>query len=145
MWAARVIVLAIVLVGSARPAFAEIFSWRDAEGRIQFGDRKPADSRVTTIKLRKVNSLRAVTVEAIEVAANSKVTLYSATWCGYCRRAREYFKHEAIPFEEYDIETSDKGRTDYARLNGNGVPIILFGKQRMNGFDAAQFAALYQD
>ena len=144
MWAARVIVLAIALVG-ARPAFAEIFSWRDAEGRIQFGDRKPADSRVTTVKLRKVNSLRAVTVEAIEVAANSKVTLYSATWCGYCRRAREYFKHEAIPFEEYDIETSDKGRKDYARLNGSGVPIILFGKQRMNGFDAAQFAALYQD
>ena len=142
--AARIMMLAGVLVGLIGPAAAEIFSWRDAEGRVQFGDRKPANAAVTTVKLRTVNSLRSVSVEALDTAANSRVTLYSASWCGYCKKARAYFKHAAIPFEEYDIETSDKGRTDYAQLNGRGVPIILFGKQRMNGFDAAQFAALYK-
>jgi glutaredoxin len=131
------------LVGLSGPALAEIFSWRDADGRVQFGDRKPADAPVTTVKIRAVNSLRAVSVEACDAAA-TQVILYSASWCGYCKKARAYFKQEAIPFEEYDIETSDRGRLDYAQLNGRGVPIILFGKQRMNGFDATQFAALYK-
>jgi len=132
----------LLLSGAAASATAEIYSWRDAGGKVHFGDRKPAGTAAKEIELPKVNSLRAVTVEPTEMSSR-KVTLYSAGWCGYCRKAREHFKRENIPFDEHDVEASAKGRTDYARLGGRGVPIILVGQQRMNGFDPARFEALY--
>jgi glutaredoxin len=121
---------------------AEVYQWRDAAGRVHFGDRKPADAAAATVEVPRVNSVAAVTVQARDVAS-SAVTLYSASWCGYCRKAREYFRQKSIPFEEYDVETSAKGRLDYAVMKGRGVPIILVGHHRMDGFDATRFAALY--
>jgi hypothetical protein len=44
---------------------------------------------------------------------------------------------------EYDVETSEKGRSGYKKLNGKGVPIILVGNKRMNGFSVEGFKSLY--
>ncbi len=70
--------------------------------------------------------------------------MYSTVWCGYCKKARRYFKEKGIPFQEYDTETTQKGREDYKKLNGTGVPIILVGKKRMNGFSPSGFERLYR-
>jgi glutaredoxin len=72
------------------------------------------------------------------------VTLYSASWCGVCRRARSYFNRNRIPFTEYDVEQSERGRQDYRALQGRGVPIILVGATRMNGFSPDAFDAMYR-
>ena len=133
----------LLLSGAGLVGAAEVYSWRDADGRVHFGDRKPADTAARRIDLPTVNSVGAVSVEPTAMSSR-KVTLYSAVWCGYCRKARAHFKREAIPFDEFDVETSAKGRADYARLQGRGVPIILVGQQRMNGFDPDRFAALYE-
>ena len=71
------------------------------------------------------------------------VVMYSAVWCGVCKRARQFFKANKIPFNEYDVETSAKGKKDFARLKGRGVPVILIGKKCMNGFDTARFKQFY--
>ena len=71
------------------------------------------------------------------------VVMYSAVWCGVCKRARQFFNVNKIPFSEYDVETSAKGKKDFARLKGRGVPVILIGKKRMNGFDKVRFKQLY--
>ena len=49
-----------------------------------------------------------------------------------------------VAFSEYDIESSDKGPRDYARLGANGVPVIVAGAQRLNGFSQAAFASIYK-
>ena len=59
------------------------------------------------------------------------------------KKARLYFRQQGIPFKEYDIETSRKGRRDYAKLNGTGIPIIFVGQKRMQGFRTARFQAIY--
>ena len=69
--------------------------------------------------------------------------MYSTSWCGYCKKAARYFRQRGIPFRDYDIEKSEKAARDYKKLNGRGVPIILVGKRRMNGFDARTFEQLY--
>lgn len=53
------------------------------------------------------------------------------------RKAESYLQSRGVVFSEYDIETSRKGQADYRRLRGTGVPIILVGEQRMDGFNAA--------
>ena len=69
--------------------------------------------------------------------------MYSTDWCGYCKQARQYFKKNKIDFVEYDIEKSRNVRRAYKKLGATGVPVILVGKQRMNGFSIAGFNRIY--
>jgi glutaredoxin len=69
--------------------------------------------------------------------------MYSTSWCGYCKKARKHFELKKIPYREYDIERSKKAALEYKKLNGRGVPVILIGKRRMNGFSANTFDKIY--
>ncbi|MGI9290354.1 MAG: glutaredoxin domain-containing protein [Gammaproteobacteria bacterium] len=70
--------------------------------------------------------------------------MYSTEWCGVCKKARNYFTANDIPFKEYDVEKSTKGARDYKKLNARGVPVILVGKSRLNGFSSGKFENLYE-
>jgi glutaredoxin len=60
-------------------------------------------------------------------------------------QAKRHFKRNHIPYKEYDVEKSASGRRDYKHLNGSGVPVILLGNQRMNGFSPERFDPLYHN
>lgn len=81
---------------------------------------------------------------AKEQDERSKVVMYSTSWCGYCRKARKYFKANDIKFVEHDIERNLAAKQDYDRLGGNGVPLIVVGENKMNGFSRKRFDRLYQ-
>ena len=49
---------------------------------------------------------------------------------------------EGIAYKEYDVDKSSKGKRDYKKLNGKGVPIILVGDQRMDGFSAQRLQVM---
>jgi glutaredoxin len=127
---------------------AEIYKWIDADGNVQFGDRPPASIQTETVEVRP-NTYQSVTIEPFEAysskptAAKGQVVMYSASWCGVCKKAKRYFQANKIPFQDYDVETTAKGKVDYAKLNGRGVPIILVGDRRMNGFSEQGFERIY--
>ncbi len=73
---------------------------------------------------------------------NSSVIMYSTRWCPYCKKGREYFKRHQISYIEYDIEASAENLEKFRALNGNGIPLILVGEQRMQGFNPQAFDAL---
>lgn len=128
-------------------ATAEIYRWVDSEGHTQFGDRPPVNGGAKRIEV-DVNSYESVTIQPFEAYSSksvksSGVVMYSTTWCGVCKRARRYFQARKIPFKEYDIEKTRKGKRDYARLQGRGVPIILVDGKRMSGFSASRFQRMY--
>ena len=133
--------LVIALGASA----AEIHQWKDSEGQMHFGDRPPVDVKSEVVRV-KPNVYQSPTVEplASDFKTDRSVVMYSASWCGYCKRARRYLEDKGIAYTEYDVETSEKGQEDYRRLNAHGVPIILIGQKRMNGFSAAAFEALFK-
>ena len=126
-------------------ACAEIYKWIDANGHVQFTDKPPRNEPAETVKLKRINTIRSVSVSELPGWAGSDrtVTIYTTTWCGVCVQAKHYFKQRNIPYEEYDIETSSKGRKDFRKLKGTGVPVILIGNKRMNGFTAQRFESLY--
>ena len=64
----------------------------------------------------------------------SQVIVYGAAWCTTCKAAKHFLYQQGIPFREYDIETSEKGRADYQQLGGGGIPIIVINDQVMRGF-----------
>ena len=62
------------------------------------------------------------------------VVMLSASWCGYCRRARAFMQDEGIKHCEYDVETSAEGRREYAALPMKIVPVIKVGDETLIGF-----------
>jgi glutaredoxin len=69
------------------------------------------------------------------VAPENTVLLYSSASCGYCNQAKSFLKEHNINFEEYDIHTSERGRQDFEKLGGIGVPILIVADTKVVGFD----------
>ncbi|HTF95659.1 MAG TPA: glutaredoxin family protein [Cellvibrio sp.] len=63
------------------------------------------------------------------------VVLYATDWCGYCKKARNFFKENNIAYVEYDIEKSAEGRSQYDQLHGRGVPLIMIHGNILRGYD----------
>jgi glutaredoxin len=74
-----------------------------------------------------------------------EVKMYATSWCPYCAKARAYFARRNIAYVEVDIETSKEGRAEYDRLGARGIPVILVGPQRMNGFSEARLSQLLSE
>ncbi len=66
------------------------------------------------------------------------IILYSATWCGYCRAARDFFNQKGLAYTEHDMETSPEGVAGYEKLGGGGIPLMLVGGEKIRGFSQAQ-------
>lgn len=69
------------------------------------------------------------------------VVMFSASWCGYCRKARAFFNEHNVEFEEIDYETTPSVaiRTTAKK---NGVPYIIVGSEIVNGFNERRLRQL---
>ncbi len=132
---------------------AEMYKWIDENGVTQYSDTPPS-SRPTLEIRGEISSYTTPSLEALpedflnqtqKPGHTKRVVMYSAEWCGVCKRAKAYFKKKKIHFTEYDIDKSQKARKEFDRLDGKGVPVILIGKNRLNGFSTQRFEQIYYD
>jgi glutaredoxin len=126
--------LALVSTMAALPAAAGVYKWKDAQGRVQFSDRPPGEAQAEPVRIRPHTAI----ADPQAPAPAARVTMLSTTWCGVCTRARAWLGGKGIPFSELDVEKSEAGRAEYRRLAGRGVPIILVGEERMDGFNVTR-------
>jgi mycoredoxin len=56
------------------------------------------------------------------------VTMYSTTWCGYCRRLKTLMQREGIEYTEVDIERDPAAAEYVMSVNGGNqtVPTVVF-------------------
>ena len=56
------------------------------------------------------------------------VTMYTTTWCGYCRRLKSQLDREGIAYREVDIERVPEAADFVMSVNGGNqtVPTVLF-------------------
>jgi mycoredoxin len=56
------------------------------------------------------------------------VTMYSTTWCGYCRRLKLQMDQAGIAYEEIDIERDADAARFVEGVNGGNqtVPVVAF-------------------
>jgi len=83
-------------------------------------------------------------VAPIPPAKHPNVVLYATSWCPHCKRAREYFSKNGIAYLEYDIEKSEQAKRMYDLVGGQGVPLILVNRTKIQGFNQAKFEAIYK-
>jgi len=56
------------------------------------------------------------------------ITMYSTTWCGYCRRLKTLLDREGIAYTEVNIEEDEVSADFVMQVNGGNqtVPTVLF-------------------
>jgi glutaredoxin len=62
-----------------------------------------------------------------------------------CKRAKAFLKRNGVPFREWDVEKTEYGAIKFRQLGGSGVPLITVGQEKMMGFDARRFMALWEN
>lgn len=137
--------LFMLLMTISLNSIAEIYKWVDKSGRVHYSDLNNKADNQTAEKIDlKINTYKHTSFEDTEIFTK-KVVMYSASWCGYCKKARRYFIAKGIAFTEYDIERNKSARRQYKKLGAKAVPVILYKGRRMNGFTVKGFNRIYQD
>lgn len=99
---------------------------------------------------RGVNEAAANVVAEKAAAGEPTVTVYTASWCGVCRKAKAFLTRRGVPFLERDVEKDEgaeaelQARALAAGLRPQGVPVIDVAGELMMGFDARALEALLE-
>lgn len=64
-----------------------------------------------------IGVLGVIVREAAIVSDTPRVIMYCRTWCGDCRRAREWLDAHEIPYVEMDVESDPEARQAAASHN----------------------------
>lgn len=71
-----------------------------------------------------------------------QVTIYSATWCGFCHMAKQYLDQRGVPYTDKDVEHNMKYAYEAVEKSGQrGIPVIDIDGQIIVGFDKPKIDA----
>jgi mycoredoxin len=75
--------------------------------------------------------LRTASKEQIALAAetaSTELTMYTTTWCGYCRQLKRQLDEAGLAYSEVNIETTPGAAEFVMSVNGGNqtVPTMLF-------------------
>jgi len=153
-----VILSAMVHIGGV--AYGEIYKWVDQNGVIHFGEVPPQKAGITSkIELMPATPRRApepqVTPREEEqsqatnrpakkaplqeapapVVTDASVEMFATSWCGYCKKAREFFQARGIAITEYDIEADAAAAQRKQEIYPSpGVPLVVINGKPIQGF-----------
>lgn len=78
-----------------------------------------------------------------EAPPNDSPLLFTATWCGYCRRAKTWLGQQGIAYREYDIDT-ETGMSMLIQIGGsNSVPLLTWQGRKLRGYSAGSYAQFF--
>lgn len=145
----RLVLLMLAAVAATGARGETIYKSVGADGKVIYSDKPPTNARVQkTLQYRdlpasplpdSVRRYREQLEASVEkrlsgdAAADPAARLFTASWCGYCRKARAHLARRGIAIREFDIETPD-GMKAYASAGGQGVPVLVWQGRRIDGY-----------
>lgn len=77
---------------------------------------------------------------------DSKVIVYSATWCAFCHAAMDYFDKIGVKYEDRDVEADQAFMQEAITKSGQmGIPVIDIDGEIIVGFDKPKIDQLLKD
>ena len=77
---------------------------------------------------------------------NTKVTVYSASWCAFCHAAKDYLDKLGVAYDDKDIESSPDIAREAVEVSGQtGIPVLKIGSKVIIGFDRPRIDAALHD
>lgn len=79
---------------------------------------------------------------------DSQVTIYSTTWCAFCKTEKQYLDKLGVAYVEKDIEADKEAYDELLAKNGGsfqGVPVTDIAGEIVLGFDRAKIDSVLAD
>jgi glutaredoxin len=150
----RLLIAGLFMILCQNALSVELYRWKDENGRIHYSDERPPsqvkveimnfqvksyEGPAEIVKYKKlsntINKELNNTTNNEPGKVSSEILMYSAEWCGVCTRAKNFMNDRGIAYTNLDVDKNKKARREFKKLKGTGVPVILVGSQRMNGFN----------
>jgi len=83
-------------------------------------------------------------VSAPKTAANqtNTVEIYTAAWCGACKKAKRWLNDSGVVYKDYDIEKDSTAALRMQKLGGGGgIPFAVINGKVFQGFDPTGYKA----
>lgn len=64
-----------------------------------------------------------------------RISVFSSNQCPHCRAAKAFLKKHGIRYEDLNVERSAAALKQFNRLKLRGVPVILIGRIKINGYN----------
>ena len=126
----------------AVPAQADkVYKWVDESGRAHFSDRPPERGRAEELNI-KIPSYTGPAEVSRVATAQTGVKIFTTAKCVYCKKAKDFLNKRGASYTELDVEKDAAAKAEFKALGGRGVPVILVGDQRMDGFNAGRLEGL---
>ncbi len=93
-------------------------------------------------ELDKLLAARAKMAASPSGANGRQIIMYSTAQCPACQQAKQYLTQRGVPFEERNVQQSKTAADEFQRLGGRGVPLIMVGGERMEGFNPQEIDRL---
>ncbi|HQS82748.1 MAG TPA: glutaredoxin family protein [Thiobacillus sp.] len=145
MKAGLILATVCVALASAPLAAAQLYQWKDAQGRMQYSDQPPPPSvRNAQQKSFKGNLIEVGESYAAKTAREkSPVTLYASACGAPCDQARQLLSERGVPFSNKDPQASPESQAELQKLTGRlSVPVLVVGSDRIDGFETGQWQAM---
>ncbi|HWR77790.1 MAG TPA: glutaredoxin family protein, partial [Thiobacillus sp.] len=146
MKAGLIIMMAVwVAVASAPLAAAQLYQWKDAQGRTVYSDQPPP----TSIRNAQQKSFKGNLIEVGESYAaktareKNPVTLYTSACGAPCDQARQLLSERGVPFSNKDPQANPEAQAELQKLTGRlSVPVLVVGSDKIDGFETGQWQAM---
>lgn len=112
---------------------------------------KDPEGRFPVSVVSRYDAARGQVQAPMAPAPDGAIVVYSATWCGFCQKAKAWLKDNDVAFIERDVEKTPGAQAELdqklkqAGVPGGGVPVIDWGGTVVMGFDQARLAKLLRE
>ncbi len=127
----------LILFASSLAHGSKVQKWVDEDGQVHYGEAPPEYAKSQKLDGR-ISSIKNDNVQA------DQVTLYSTSWCGYCKKARTFLQKNRIAFTELDIERDSFANRRYKSMGGRGVPFLAHGENTLQGFNPDSYKRFFK-
>lgn len=134
-----------------RVAFVERLSdvpaaWRDKVGFVEMDSPpplSPAMAEQTRDRRYAANARPAPGNPRVAAGRMpAQVVLYSADWCGWCKKAKRHLDDMGINYEIRDVDIPENMNDLVAKTGQRGIPVLDVGGRVVTGFSPEQYDEL---
>jgi glutaredoxin len=140
----------------ARATTRTFYQWTDERGSVHFArslEEVPPAWRETAgrvdVDLSAYTKTRAAPEgarpQAPAYATARDVTVYTAPWCGWCRKTLAFLDQRGVDYVNKDIERNERWADElYEKSGGRSIPFVEIDGTQIRGYSPHEMAALLE-